>query len=117
MTRGRLRPAAQAGIDGDHDALAAEAAGGGLEAVARLDRGVGDGRARQVLGREAGELGALPRLDAGHQPVGVLDLVRRARQRHIGADAREPRGMEARLRVSRGPDDAPFGRCFLTSSG
>ena len=34
------------------------------------------------------------------EPAGILYI--------LGADAREPRGMEARLRVSRGPDDAPF---------
>jgi DNA-binding CsgD family transcriptional regulator len=34
------------------------------------------------------------------EPAGILYI--------LGADAREPGGMEARLRVSRGPDDAPF---------
>lgn len=36
------------------------------------------------------------------EPAGILYI--------LGADAREPRGMEARLRVSRAPDDAPFSR-------
>jgi DNA-binding CsgD family transcriptional regulator/PAS domain-containing protein len=36
------------------------------------------------------------------EPAGILYI--------LAADAREPRGMEARLRVSRGPDDAPFSR-------
>jgi DNA-binding CsgD family transcriptional regulator/PAS domain-containing protein len=36
------------------------------------------------------------------EPAGILHI--------LAADAREPRGMEARLRVSRGPDDAPFSR-------